>query len=860
MRQARRRFTDPLVAYLVATGLLAPALPAPARADDADLPPFAEGMDKAAYLRARAEQIELMRGVPHFLPYDARARALEEMAEMEETERRRVPQSANLFWTQLGPAPIPNTQVLAGPQTAGSGRVSAIAVDPANPDIVYVGAAGGGVYRSINGGTSWTPIFDGSQTLAIGALALAPSNSSILYVGTGEPMLSANSFLGAGLYRIDDASTTAAVSGPFDPPVPTGVAGTHAFTGRAISEILVHPTDPATIFVSTVSAIGGNPSGGSIGFTVPPLGMLGLYRSNDATSAAPTFQKLTVATGITVPPDITGNISITDLAMDPGDPNRVVAWVYGAASAGYGGPYLSTNALAANPTFTQTLITTVPNARGELAGNRVSSTVTFYAATGEGPTGGGQLRKSTDGGATWSPFLTGAVNFCQAQCFFSIALDVHPTDANILNVGGSPQLIAARSTDGGATFTTNAQSAQGVHIDTHAIVIARSNPAVVYLGTDGGIYRSNDGGLTWVSLSNADFHATQFQSLAAHPTDRQFLIGGTIDNGTNFLRPDGTWFRADFGDGGYALIDRNAVDTTNVTMYHTYFNVNNAKGFARVTSAAGATEGNWIIFGCGFSGAIANGITCGAADATLFFAPMALGPGNPNTVYFGSDRLWRSTDSGATMPAVSQVLQASIPITTIAIGPNNDLARIVGLRNGKVFATTTGSNPLTDVTNAGMPLPHPQDANARRAVSRAVIHPTNSQIAYVAFGGYNVAAGQHVWKTTNLAGGAAFWTAAGAGIPDVPVNALAIDPTHPDALYAGTDIGVFVTRNGGASWQPFSAGLPRVPVFDLAFQGGPEPVLRAATHGRGIWEISTALLFADGFESGGTAEWSSTAP
>ena len=87
----------------------------------------------------------------------------------------------------------------------------------------------------------------------------------------------------------------------------------------------------------------------------------------------------------------------------------------------------------------------------------------------------------------------------------------------------------------------------------------------------------------------------------------------TIDNGTNFLRPDGTWFRADFGDGGYALIDQNAADTTNVTMYHTYFNQSTAKGFARVTSAAGATEGNWLLFGCGFAGVIANGISCGAA-------------------------------------------------------------------------------------------------------------------------------------------------------------------------------------------------------------------------------------------------------
>ena len=102
--------------------------------------------------------------------------------------------------------------------------------------------------------------------------------------------------------------------------------------------------------------------------------------------------------------------------------------------------------------------------------------------------------------------------------------------------------------------------------------MAPSNANIVYHGNDGGIYRSADAGLTWTSLNNATFSATQFESLATHPIDRQFMIGGTQDNGTNFLQPNGTWTRADFGDGGFARIDQNAADNTNVTMYHTYFN------------------------------------------------------------------------------------------------------------------------------------------------------------------------------------------------------------------------------------------------------------------------------------------------
>jgi photosystem II stability/assembly factor-like uncharacterized protein len=811
--------------------LLSTYVPAPLAADDdADMPPFAEGVTtKEEYRRLRDEYFMTKRGLPHFLPYEPRIKAIEELAAAE----REAPLIDPTFWTEVGPNPIPNGQIEQGPATPVSGRTISIAIHPTNPDIVYVGTAQGGLYRSTNGGAVWTPLMDSAMSLAIGAVALAPSNPEILYVGTGEPNLSADSFFGVGLYRIDNASTTANLTGPINPAVTTGIAGTTAFTGRAISEILVHPTQPGTIFVSTATAVGGNPQGGSLGFTVPPLAMLGVYRSTNATTASPTFTKLSVTPGGSLPPDTTGNISITDIAMDPTDPNTMVAWAVGSTAAGNGGMFSSTNALAPTPTFTQTIITNTANARGEIAGNRVGTTVTFYGALGENTNG--RIRRSTDGGATWSAALAGAQNFCSGQCFYDIAVAVNPTDANILNVGGSPTLIAARSTDGGATFTTDAQSAVGLHVDTHALAIAPSNPSVVYLGTDGGIYRSNDGGLTWNNLNNTTFRATQFQAIDLHPTDREFMIGGTQDNGTPFKRPDGTWFRADFGDGGYAIIDQNAPDTTNVVMYHTYFNQTTAMGFGRVTNVASATEGNWLGHGCGFGGFVLNGIVC-PASAIQFYAPMARGPGNPNTLYFGSDQLFRSTNQGTTMPAASQVLQAGQSITTIGIAPSDDNFRIVGLRNGQIFATTTGANPMVNVTSPSMPPPNPADTQGRRIVGRAIFHTSNPNTAWVAFGGYGVPAGQHIWKTTNLSGGAATWVASGNGIPDVPVNGMAIDPAQPNTLYAATDIGIYASIDGGVNWFPYSEGLPRVAVFDIKFQNSVPRVLRIATHGRGIWE------------------------
>jgi len=793
---------------------------------DPDLPPNMQDADKEAFMRAREEHFALMHGFPAFLPYNPRLKALNELAE----QKARLPEIDPAFWTQIGPAPIPNGQTNP-PVNPTSGRTVAIAVHPTNPDIVYVGAAQGGVYRSLDGGLNWTPIFDNAMSQAIGSLALAPSNPEILYVGTGEPNGSQDSFFGVGLYRIDNASTTADLTGPIDPPVTTGIPGTTAFTGRAISQVLVHPTDPATIFVSTYTGSSSNP-GQVMGFDIPPLAILGLYRSTNATTATPTFTKLTVTTSGSVPPDNTGNARIRDIVFDPGDPNVLVAWVYGPASAGNAGIYRTTDALAANPTFTQVLVSLPPdNTPGELTANRVGGITRMWAATGESS---GRVRRSTDGGATWSAFLTGGTNFCSPQCFYDIAVAAHPTVADTLHLGGSPILVHARSTDGGNTFQ---QFAQGLHVDTHAIEYAPSNPNIVYFGSDGGIWRSTDEGVTWTARNNDDYHATQFQSIAIHPTDPQFLLGGTQDNGTLFLQPNVAWTTTEGGDGGYALIDQNAADVINVTQYHTFNASTASMGFRRRFSAV-PPVGNWgSTLGCG-SGTVPNGMVC-PSESILFYPPMALGPGNPNTVYFGADQVWRSTNNGTSMTSVSQVLSPGVTgaVATIGISPQDDNFRIAGTRNGKVFATTTGANPMLDVTNPGMPQPHPLDTNQRRVVSRAVFDPTNPNVAYVAFGGYGVAAGQHIWKTTNLAGGANAWFPSGNGIPDVPVNTMVIDPAAPFTIYAGTDIGVYASTDGGANWSPYTTGMPRVTVFDLTFLNQPgNRVIRAATHGRGIWE------------------------
>ena len=209
----------------------------PAVDQDPDLPGNMAGqLDKEAYLRARG-QFDMLRYGDAPMEELVKAR-LGAVTQLGKQVRSMAPFAAAGYWTPLGPYPIPNGQTTTI-ATAVSGRVTAIAIHPTNPDLVYVGTAQGGVWRSSNGGAVWTPIFDSAVSLAIGSLALAPSDPSILYVGTGEPNGSCDSYFGVGLYRIDDAAGAATLNGPFNPTPTTDVIGAKAFTGRSISKILV---------------------------------------------------------------------------------------------------------------------------------------------------------------------------------------------------------------------------------------------------------------------------------------------------------------------------------------------------------------------------------------------------------------------------------------------------------------------------------------------------------------------------------------------------------------------------------------------------------------------------------------------
>jgi hypothetical protein len=851
---------------------------------DADLGKIGSKIDREKYLRLRDEYVARRRGIEPGKPFDptARGRAIEQM---ERQEKGRLidsiinggappPEGTDAAWTSIGPVTIPNGQALNNSNIAVTGRVTSIAVDQTNASKIYLGTAQGGVWRSLDGGTSWTSIFDNAQTMAIGALALAPSDPTKLYVGTGEFNSCGDCFFGVGLYRIDNVDTTATLVGPINPSETIGNLTYNVFNGRGITKILVHPTDPATIFVSTARGIGGN-GANSLGL-VPAIATRGLYRSTNATSAAGsvTFQKLIVTTDNSADSPGSGNEDTPDMVMEPGNPDNLLVTSIGPFGSGLSsGIYRTTNATT-GASFTRVL--SLPNnTRASLAINKVGAVITAYAATSETPTSTpgctgaetGALRKQIDPfnlSATWSTQLTGGGGFCDGQCDYDMPIAVNPNDANEVYLGGDARGNNScpdgmkKSTNGGVSFS---RDDNGLHADSHALVYDGAG-TTIFTGNDGGVWKrssSGSAGSAWTNLNKSSLNTLQFQGIAVHPLDRNLMIGGTQDNGTEYQQTSsGNWRNAESGDGGYALIDQSTTNTTNVTMYHTFFNSTGEQiGFDRTNlTSCLSSKDSWEFRGFGFLDSTTScdgtrfGTTNGlnSADNVLFYAPMALGPGTPNTLYFGTDRLYRSTDRGDTMTVVSQApinsaacgsLGAPCPISSMAIWPQGDNLRMVGMASGDIWATSTGSSTLVNITSTSFP--SNPNGSTNKFVGRVVIDPNNKNVGYVAFSFY-APAGQGIWKITNLvtASGsspaAPIWSAAGNGIPSIPINALVIDPLNSNNLYAGTDIGVYTSTDGGANWAPFGTGLPRSAVFDLAIQPS-NRILRAGTHGRGVWEV-----------------------
>jgi photosystem II stability/assembly factor-like uncharacterized protein len=740
--------------------------------------------DRAQVAERRLAAVHQFRASSHAAPSGpVRALAVTGKAPADAPPSPVAPTAGANNWVPLGPTAIPNGQTYGGARVLVTGRVTAIAIDPANHQVIYIGTAQGGVWKTADGGTHWQPCSDNEASLAIGALALDPSNSQIVYAGTGEGNFSGDSYYGAGVLR----STNGGASWT--------LLGGATFVGSRFGRLAVTPGTPARVFAAT--------SGG-------------VYRSVDSGT---TWTQLSNG----IPTQFA-----TDLVIDPTTPTTAYAAFWGQ------GIYKCTNAGAATPSWTKLAgglplaNAAPPNGFNRVAlGMSASSPQTIYALfsnnTTNDPTPSNnyvidKLYVTTNGGSSWIriPLPGGNIG---AQGFYNINVAVDPTTPDIVYLSGVSLWKATRS---GGIWTITDIGGQH-HPDNHALAFDPANHLVIFAGSDGGIYRSADGGISWSDGINEGLSITQFEFIAQHPTSDAVVLGGTQDNGTEQFRNSPVFHHADDGDGGYCLIDqtqpRNAIST--------YY------GPSPKRSTAGGTFGTWA--------AVWNGI---AGSTQMFYPPLVADDTNPNNVAFGTDRINLDPAQGASNWPTKVTLPGGSAVNSVsAIHYVNANLIYAGTRQGSVYRLTkTGATWSASAIHAA-PLPIGSMVTDLSAV------PGSPSTVVVVLSGFGTATAPlaHVWRGVVGPGGAATWanisgTGAGA-LPDIPVNALVIDPIAVATMYIATDIAVYRTTSTGATWTPFSEGLPNVAVFDLRLHQ-PSRLLRAGTHGRGLWErkLDVAVL------------------
>ncbi len=693
-------------------------------------------------------------------------------------------------WTPLGPAPI------AGGQTPGSmpvsGRIAAIAAHPANASIIYIAAAGGGVWKTIDAGLTWNPLTDSQPTLVSGALALAPSSPSIIYYGTGEANNSGDSFYGRGILKSTDAGAS------------WTLLGSSVFDRRSIAQIAIHPTDPNTLYVAVSQYL--NTSGANNGLT----GNRGIWKSTDGGA---NWTNTTTA--------ISATLNFSDVVMDPTNPLILFCAVGERLGATANGVYKSVNggtswAIAGNyPTADTT------NGRIRIA-IAPSNHLTIYSSIiNSGTSALYKMMKSTDGGTTWTQ-LSSTPNFAGSQGWYDTTLIVDPSNANTVYAGGGAGASTiVQSTNGGTSWNNIGTGADGngPHVDHHAIAFDAAGKLLD--GNDGGIWRLDNpaaASLHWSDL-NGNLNTTQFIGIALDPTNPDIAFGGSQDNGTSRFNNSLAWSLVEGGDGGLVRVDPSSPSR----VYHVApVGSFGASDFFRRSDDGGLSWGSF---------------TTGLVNATsaLFYPPFILDPGTVNRLLLGSNAANVTTDGASNWARLpGDAFTFPVGMDLVAVGPASSSTIYVSAGNasvaGGVWVTTNNGGTWTQRNPAGV-------SDHFRQIA---IDPTTSNTAYLVRDRFNP--GGHVFRTTNAG---ANWTDISGDLPDVPTTCIIIDANGPgtadDVLYVGTDIGVYQSGNLGVNWTRVAAGLPNVRVTDIEINKNLR-ILAAGTYGRGLWELSLPRL------------------
>jgi photosystem II stability/assembly factor-like uncharacterized protein len=650
--------------------------------------------------------------------------------------------------------------------------VTAIAPDPFDPQTAYVGTAQGGVWKTTDGGGTWSPLFDQEPSLAIGAVATDPSTLGTVYAGTGEANRSIDAYAGLGLFKSTDGGAGWAK------------IGGNQFDGCYFADVAVKGDDPNVLLAAPTSIQG------RYNKTCPSAGV---FRSTDGGS---TWTR--VLSGIPY-----------DLAADPGDPSTWLAGLGSSKNSSLNGVFRSTDGGVHWSLVTSGLPQPGFTPYGRVALASGSDGQHWYAAIANDITqqlvG---LYSSTNGGTRWKK-MTAPTGLCSTQCGYDLVVAADPADPTTAYVGGTALYTYPA---GSSKSTRIGYGDNGIHVGIHALSF--DVDGALWVGTDGGAYRTADEGATFANLNNG-LSILLFNQGAVGTADR--FVAGTQGTGT-LDSSNGTWTGLEIGDGGFSAIDPTDPSTVYVT---------SSPGWIQSNDVAEKTTDRGTSFTVVFP-------PLGQKYPGQYIAPLAMDPADPNTLLYGANQVFETTNGGGSWRSISQTF-GSCPttgkptgcVTAIASAPGDRSTVYAGTHTGQMFVTRNrGATRWIDTGPNGL------DGKYVTSIEVSPADPTN---AYASVAGFGTA---HLYETDDAGGSWNSVSGTGSGsLPDAPVDAIQVDWTaDPPVLYAGTDVGPYSSTDGGGTWAPVGTGIPAIPVMALILdqQAGR---LIALTHGRGAYSL-----------------------
>jgi len=675
---------------------------------------------------------------------------------------------------------------LLGPTNIG-GRITDLASHSAEPEIIYVAAASGGIYKSTNTGDSWTQIFNDAPVISIGDIALDPNNPQIIYAGTGEANASSYSFVGDGIWKSEDGGANWFHSGLEE--------------SAYIARIIVDYDNSNRVFAAACGTLFSSNS------------ERGVYRSVNGGAIWEQVLFLTDST------------AAIDLVQHPTNPDILYASMWervrglnyrksGGETSGIwktengGDTWVElTNGLPAGDHVGRIgldISKSNPNILYAFYDKHINEE--DYSFLG--------IFKTDDGGNSWTQTNDGDIYGMNSRFgwyFGQIRID--PENPHRVFAMG---VDLVRTENGGNSWETIAGyfNSDEIHVDHHAMII-EPNTGRILEGNDGGLYISDNYGNSWNHINNIPL--TQFYAIEVDYQQPHRIYGGTQDNNTirTISGNLNDWHPILGGDGFYTLVNP---ENSNI-IYAEY-----QWGYLyRSTNG-----GEWMDY-IGYQW---------SDERTNWSSPLVMDPADPSTLYFGTYRVWKTTNGGNNWLPISSDLTdgddgtSYHTITTLAVSPHFSEFILAGTDDSHIHLTVDGGSNWSEISE---PIPN-------RWITRVAFDPFEESTLYITLSGFRWDEPlAHVFRSTDLGDN---WESISSNLPELPVNCIALDPEQEGHIYIGTDSGIFFSSNHGENWQSFSLNLPTVPIIDLKIHN-PTRTLIAGTYG-----VSAQSLALDQFLPG----------